>query len=182
MHNRSMFIVAIALAACRGPHAVSATSPSVTAGTAATVVAAAAHDHVVPANAEPLPLRDLAGARRATAPYQDFQRALRDGYVDIGVVLPNMGRHLLKEALLDATFDAERPEILVYMEDLGGRMKLVAVEYAVPLNLSATPPAGFPGGADAWFADDRFQLWTLHAWIFRENPDGMFNPTNRRVP
>lgn len=178
MHNRPIFIVAMALAACRGPSAVSGAAPATTAVTPTVV----AHDHVAPANGEPLPHRDLAAARRATAQYQDVQRALRDGYVDIGVVLPNMGRHLLKEALLDATFDAERPEVLVYMEDLGGRMKLVAVEYAVPLNLSATPPEGFPGGADAWFSDERFQLWTLHAWIFRENPDGMFHPTNRRVP
>jgi hypothetical protein len=61
-------------------------------------------------------------------------------------------------------------------------MKLVAVEYAVPLTLTTTPPEGFAGKADAWFADDRFQLWTLHAWIWRDNPDGIFNPTNRRVP
>ena len=23
---------------------------------------------------------------------------------------------------------------------------------------------------------------TLHAWEFPQNPDGIFNPTNRRVP
>jgi len=121
-------------------------------------------------------------ARRAAARYQDVQEALKDGYVDINVVLPNMGRHLLKESLLDAKFDAERPEVLVYTEEPGGHLSLVAAEYAVPLQLTDTPPDGFPGGADQWFADQRFQLWTLHAWIFRENPDGMFNPTNRRVP
>lgn len=176
MHQRLLLVAAMALAACRGPSAVSG-MPA-----ASTTVPSSAHDHVVPANGEPLPLKELAIARRATARYQDFQKALRDGYVDIGVVLPNMGRHLLKEALVDATFDAEHPEVLVYMEDLGGRMKLVAVEYAVPLNLTQTPPEGFPGAADVWFADERFQLWTLHAWVFRENPDGIFNPTNRRVP
>jgi hypothetical protein len=180
MHRRSLLVVALALTACRGPSSVSGT-PSASA-TGSVAVSPNAHDHVVPANGAPLPLKELANARGATARYHDFQRALRDGYVDIGVVLPNMGRHLLNEALLDATFDAERPEVLVYMEDLGGRMKLVAVEYAVPLNLTVTPPDGFPGAADVWFADDRFQLWTLHAWVFRENPDGIFNPTNRRVP
>ena len=180
MHQRSLLVLAMALTACRGPNAVSGMPAASATGSAA--VSPNTHDHVVPANGEPLPLKELANARRATARYQDFQQALRDGYVDIGVVLPNMGRHLLKEALLDATFDAERPEVLVYMEDLGGRMKLVAVEYAVPLNLTVTSPEGFPGGADVWFPDERFQLWTLHAWVFRENPDGMFNPTNRRVP
>jgi len=181
MHHRSLLVFAIALAACRGPNSVSGTS--LTSVTSQTAVSPNAHaGHVVSPNGDPLPHKELASARGATARYQDFLTALRDGYVDIGVVLPNMGRHLLKEALVDATFEAERPEVLVYMEDLGGRMKLVAVEYAVPLNLTATPPEGFPGGADQWFADDRFKLWTLHAWVFKENPDGIFNPTNRRVP
>jgi hypothetical protein len=180
MHGSSLLVVALALAACRGPSAVSLIPPPSAAGSAA--VSRNAPYQVVAANGEPLPLNELANARRATARYQDFQLALRDGYVDIGVVLPYVGRHLLKEALLDATFDAERPEFLVYSEDLGGRMKLVAVEYAVPLNLTATAPEGFPGGADVWFPDDRFPLWTLHAWVFKANPDGMFNPTNLRVP
>ena len=180
MHYRSLIIVTMALAACRSPNAVSGTPAATATGSAD--VSANAHAHVVPANNEPLPHKDLANARRATARYQDFLQAIKDGYVDIGVVLPNMGRHLLKEALVDATFDAERPEVLVYMEDLGGRMKLVAVEYAVPLNLTSTAPEGFPGGADVWFPDERFQLWTLHAWVFRENPDGIFHATNRRVP
>ena len=179
MRRYSLLLVAMALAACRGPHAASGMPASAINPSA---VSSVSHGHVVPANSEPLPLTELANARRATTRYQDFQKALRDGYVDIGVVLPNMGRHLMKDSLLDATFDAERPELLVYMEDLGGRMKLVAVEYAVPLRLTDTAPEGFAGGADQWFADQRFQLWTLHAWIFRENPDGMFNPTNRRVP
>jgi hypothetical protein len=179
MHHRSLLILTVTLAACHGPNAAAVLSaaPAVTVSSPAN-----AHDHVASGNREPLPVTELAKARRATARYQNIREALKDGYVDIGVVLPNMGRHLLKEALLDATFDAERPELLVYLEDLGGRMKLVAVEYAVPLKLTDTPPDGFPGGADEWFRDERFQLWTLHAWVFRDNPDGMFNPTNRLVP
>lgn len=178
MHHRSLLVAMIALTACRGTGAVagSATPMAVTASTAN------AHGHAALSNSEPLPVTELAKARRATARYRNLREALKDGYVDIGVVLPNMGRHLLKEALLDATFDAERPEFLVYMEDLGGRMRLVAVEYAVPLKLADTPPDGFTGGADEWFRDERFELWTLHAWIFRDNPDGMFHPTNGRVP
>ena len=93
-----------------------------------------------------------------------------------------MGRHFLKEAQLDATFDAERPELLVYKDEPGGGKTLVAVEYAVPLSLSKKAPHGFPGGADNWFADQTFQLWTLHAWIWRANPDGVFRATNSQVP
>lgn len=178
MHHRTLFVIMIALTACRGTGAVAGMSPPMTVAASTSN----AHEHAAPSNSEPLPVAELAKARRATARYQNLREALKDGYVDIGVVLPNMGRHLLKEALLDATFDAERPEFLVYMEDLGGRMKLVAVEYAVPLKLTDTPPDGFTGGADVWFRDERFDFWKLHAWIFRDNPDGMFNPTNRRVP
>ena len=177
MRHRSLFLAVIALTACRGTGAVAGMSAAPAAVTMSTSKA-----HAALSNSEPLPVTELARARRATSRYQNFTVALKDGYVDIGVVLPNMGRHLLKEALLDATFDAEHPELLVYMEDLGGRMKLVAVEYAVPLKLTDTPPDGFTGGADAWSRDERFELWTLHAWIFRDNPDGMFSPTNRRVP
>jgi hypothetical protein len=180
MHYRLLLIAAVALSACRGPNVAAVTQSAPATGSAA--VSANPHDHAAPANNEPLPVTELARARSATARYQDVLTALKDGYVDIGVVLPNMGRHFLKESLLDATFEAERPELLVYREDLGGRMKLVAVEYAVPLALTATAPDGFPGGADVWFPDERFQLWTLHAWVWRENPEGVFHSTNKQVP
>jgi hypothetical protein len=141
MHHRSLFVAMITLTACRGAGAVAGMSP---VPVAVTVSTSNAHEHAALSNSEPLPVTELAKARRATARYQNLIDALKDGYVDIGVVLPNMGRHLLKEALLDATFDAERPEFLVYMEDLGGRMKLVAVEYAVPLKLRTRRPTVSP--------------------------------------
>ena len=179
MHKGLLLIAAVALASCRGSNAAVSTPVAPTAYAAATAPHA---NHVLAPNNEPLPVTELANARKATARYQNIENALQDGYVDINVVLPNMGRHLLKEALLDATFDAERPELLVYTEQPGGHRSLVAVEYAVPLNLSATAPDGFTGGADVWFEDQTFKLWTLHAWVWRENPDGMFNPTNKKVP
>lgn len=128
-----------------------------------------------------LPAAQLARVRLATARYHDIERAKADGYKDIKVVLPNMGRHFLRDSLLDGRFDPERPELLVYAP-VKGQEVLVAVEYAVPLDLSATAPEGFEGAGDAWFADPTFKLWTLHAWVWRNNPDGIFNPTNKEVP
>jgi hypothetical protein len=180
MQYRLLLIATVALAACRGPNVAAGTQSAPATQSAA--VSPSSHDHVAPAPSDPLPEKELEKARRATARYQDVKNALADGYADINVVLPNMGRHYLKEAQLDATFDAERPELLVYKEEPGGRLTLVALEYAVPLKLSETAPAGFPGGKDGWFADQRFQLWTLHAWVWRENPDGIFHSTNRLVP
>lgn len=140
--------------------------------------------------AGPLPENELTRVRIATARYHDIQAAFADGYIDINVVLPNMGRHLLRpevppvegEVPVDGGFDLERPELLVYSPAANGNLKLVAVEYAVPRKLFATPPEGFTGAADVWFDDTGFKLWTLHAWVWRENPDGIFHATNSQVP
>ena len=180
MHNRLLLIAAVALAACGGPVVVTRTR--VLPATQTTAPSSTSHDHVAPVTHEGIPAKELEKAKRATARYQDVKNAIADGYKDIDVVLPNMGRHFLKEALLDGKFDAEHPELLVYRDEPGRLLTLVALEYAVPLKLSETPPAGFKGDADTWFADQRFQLWTLHAGVWKENPEGVFHSTNKQVP
>ncbi len=121
-------------------------------------------------------LRDVA------AKYLDVDAAVAAGYVDIGLFVPNMGWHYMKESLVDEKFEWTRPELLVYADDpCGGKRRLVAVEYAVPLALSKKAPAGFVGRADQWDANQTFQLWTLHAWVYEFNPDGVFAPFNKRI-
>ncbi len=124
----------------------------------------------------------LEAVRQATARYLDIDQAVADGYVDIGVYFPNMGWHYLKPELLDERFEATAPELLVYEDDpCGGKRRLVAVEYAVPLDLSREAPQGFAGSADLWSVNRAFGLWTLHAWVFEFNPDGVFAGNNPRV-
>ena len=124
---------------------------------------------------------ELQQAKIATARYNNFDNAIADEYVDINVIVPEMGYHYLKLANLDATFDFAKPEILVYNKEENGRMKLVALEYAVPISLSPNaPPSGFTGTADNWSVYQG-TLWTLHAWVWEYNPDGVFNPTNPLV-
>lgn len=130
---------------------------------------------------DPLPVEQLARAKRASARYRDVKNALADGYADINVVIPNMGRHFLKGSLLDATFDIEHPEILVYAPDRDSTLQLVAVEYAVPESLSVSAPEGFAGKSDEWFVNQAFGIWTLHAWVWKKNPAGIFYPTNPDV-
>jgi len=133
-----------------------------------------------PPSAAILQLEDV---RQATARLLDLARAEVEGYVDISVFFPKMGWHYLKPELLDGKFDATQPELLVYANDpCGGPRRLVAVEYAVPLALSKFAPNGFAGVADVWTANTAFGLWTLHAWVFEFNPDGVFAPYNPRVP
>ncbi len=124
---------------------------------------------------------ELQQATAATARYMNIANALKDGYADINVILQNMGYHYMKASILDATFDYRKPEILVYNKDENGDFYLVAVEYAVPLNLSATAPEGFSGDDDVWSANTGFGLWLLHAWVWEYNPEGVFNPTNPNV-
>lgn len=158
---------------------------AITAGTAGPAVA---HDGDVaatgPAPAPPAAaILQLDTVRQAAARYLDVDQAVADGYVDIGVFFPNMGWHYLKGELLDDRFEATAPELLVYAEDpCGGRRRLVAVEYAIPLDLSKRAPSGFAGSADTWSVNSAFGLWTLHAWVYEYNPDGVFAPNNPRVP
>ena len=131
----------------------------------------------------PFAILQLDQVRDATARFRDVEKAEAAGYADIGLFVPNMGWHYMKDALVDGRFDPAKPELLVYADDpCGGKRKLVAVEYAVPLSLSKRAPQGFAGRADEWDANQQFQLWTLHAWVFEFNEDGVFAPFNPRLP
>lgn len=137
------------------------------------------------ANNELLPstLKELAQARAATAKYHDLAQALADGYINIDVFVPGQGFHYLKPSLLDGQFEIDKPELLVYaLNPQEQTLRLVAVEYAVPISLSAAAPAGFSGEADVWDTNEEFGLWTLHSWIWLKNPHGVFADINPRVP
>jgi hypothetical protein len=172
---RSLVVAALVLAACQATDL--STSPPADP-------ALAGHHAALSKKKSPqsLPVVELARARSATARYHNVQKAYDDGYVDINVVLPNMGRHLMKPGLVNATFNVSEPELLVYSEGPGNKLKLVAVEYAVPLDQSVNAPAGFTGDGDEWTPNTTFGLWLLHAWVWKDNPDGVFNPTNSQVP
>jgi len=127
-------------------------------------------------------VQQLIEARLATAKYKDIHQAFMDGYEDINVVLPNMGYHFMKSRIVDSVFNPKRPELLVYNKRADGSFELGAVEYAVPISITPnTPPQGFAGSADVWYYNTTFGLWTLHAWVWKFNPDGVFSPMNSRV-
>ena len=126
---------------------------------------------------------ELAQTRAATAQYHDVDSALADGYVDINECAPGEGCHIVNFGLIDCEFEADRPEILVYAPAPGGRLRLAAVEFVVPLSCAADAPEGYVGDEDAWREDSEgFGLWEMTAWMWLANPDGMFAQTNPRVP
>ncbi len=122
---------------------------------------------------------ELQQARAATARYRDLKNAIKDGYSNINVDVPNMGHHFMKASLVDGVFDIRHPEILVYNGLETGHPELVAVEYAVPL--TEPMPEGFTGSNDVWNGTSGFPLWLVHAWVWKYNPDGVFNWTNPTV-
>ena len=126
----------------------------------------------------------LAQARRGTAKYHDIEQAEADGYVNINVYESGEGLHYVNFSLVDATFDPEHPEVLLYAPvPHENRMALVAVEYVVPLSLASTAPDGFSGDADVWRENSEgLGLWELNAWIWLNNSNGIFAFHNPRVP
>lgn len=119
--------------------------------------------------------RMLAEVRRATRQYQDVDAAKNAGYHLSDHCVEGMGFHAARVPLdqVDDEVDHRDPEVLVYAPGDDG-LELVAVEY-----LSS---------------DENEQLFdrtfdpahgpippSLHAWVWRGNPDGVFTPHNPKV-
>lgn len=142
---------------------------------------------------------NLNNARDATAAYNDPAAALAAGYDlltdDAGIACIDqsgaggMGVHYVKGALVQSgTIDAARPQALVYEVGSDDRLQLVALEYVVLKDTwdsaHSSPPALFGQDFMLTPAGNRFGLpayYSLHAWIWKDNPSGMFNPYNPHV-
>ena len=127
--------------------------------------------------------------RQATARYHSTTQAIRAGYEGDGhcVEVPGlggMGYHWANEDLVDPVFDPANPEVLLYEPDKNGNLKLVGVEYIVinvgqdrphfgdhPFDIDGVPP----------LMDEEVPHWSLHVWLYKENPNGMFAPFNPKV-
>lgn len=110
--------------------------------------------------------QQLALARAATARYHDVGAALADGYIELGV---NAGEgdavEFVNFGLVDCTLDALHPEALRYVSS-GNGLRLVAVEYSIPMACAATPPDDFLPGVGEWEPEPGVPVWTLAAWIW----------------
>ncbi|HKY29324.1 MAG TPA: hypothetical protein VJM12_15395 [Pyrinomonadaceae bacterium] len=129
-------------------------------------------------------LQQLASARAATAKYHDVSQAEADGYINTGFCEPSEGCHWLNPSLIDAQVDPAHPEILLYVPGPGeSGLRLVALEYIVPLSLSPGSPSGFPGNPNTWREDtEGFATWELTVWLWMHNPNGLFEQHNPFLP
>lgn len=121
----------------------------------------------------------------ATARFHSTNQAINAGYEpdDHCVAVPGvggMGYHWANQDLVDPVFDLLKPEVMLYEKGADGELELVAVEYIV-INVGQPRPM---------FGDHPFDIngtpvpvphWSLHVWIHKKNPAGIFRPFNPDV-
>lgn len=172
--------VALLLAACHQPIA----GPAATASPAASISADQGSS-----GGSAIADQGLAALRQATVQFHDFAATTAAGYThEITNCLDDlpagaMGYHYGNDAYInDPVPDVRKPELLMYEPEKNGRMRLVGVEYIIPYTLvpASTDPAPTLFGGVAFHHNDAFGIWALHAWVWKENPNGVFadwNPT-----
>lgn len=159
----------------------------------------------------PVPAHDdvstlLAKLKMVTDKYHDPDMAIADGYMATDSCVPEMGYHYVNASLAsDLDVTELVPEVVLYAptED-GGSRKLVGVEYfAAALANTAggpapwfgeeAPPMGWYNPAPTLFGGHVFEgpmaghepgmpwHYDLHAWVWKDNPDGVFAPFNPDV-
>lgn len=154
--------------------------------------------------------RFIVEARAATQRYQRPQAAIADGFKRVGVEFPAMGEHWVSlQRVMEDTLLPSRPSVLIYTT-VRGETWLAGVGYTALLDPGEQPPAyrpaagywhehngsvaeeSLPGGHGAHAqshgrgggggAVPPIRLAILHAWIWTENPEGVFVTDNWALP
>jgi hypothetical protein len=144
---------------------------------------------------------ELYKLRAALDKYQDPIVAVHDGYFStVGCVeypkagaagqvpypVGGMGVHFFNVMLM-GKLDPLTPQVLVY-EPVGGKLRLVAAEYFVPLSpdVKERPqlfgqPFDGPMEGHHPLMPHGLNHYDLHVWLWKTNPAGLFSPTNPTV-
>jgi len=153
-----------------------------------------------PVAAEEPTQAELDAVREALVKYKDPYVAVRDLYLSTvgcvhydGMKMPGhmeypkggMGVHFVN-LTIQGPLDPKRPNVLVY-EPVDGKLQLVAAEWLVPVTVAKERPVLFgqpfqgPMEGHEPLIPQDFVHYDLHAWLFKDNPNGMFSPTNPDV-
>jgi hypothetical protein len=94
-----------------------------------------------------------------------------------------MGFHYINTAALDVSVDPLAPEAIVYAPRVDGQLELAAVEYIVPAanwdgEGNTKPPTAH---GQTFHLNKDLGVYVLHAWLFKENPKGIFEDWNPTV-
>jgi hypothetical protein len=145
---------------------------------------------------------ELKNLRAALDKYQDPIVAVHDGYFStVGCVeypkggghgqVPyapgGMGVHFFNVGYM-GQLDPAKPQVLVYEYAAGGKLRLVAAEYFIPLSpdVKERPklfgkPFDGPMMGHHPLMPHEMKHYDLHVWLWKNNPKGMFSPTNPSV-
>lgn len=133
---------------------------------------------------------DIAEVRDATAQFHRTPAARAAGYdLVIGFDgcfqnygVGGMGYRYINTNLLDTTVDLLHPEAIIYAPNLNGSIQLGAVGYMVPAAMwdaeNTSPPQVL---GQSFHLDERLNMYVLHAWIWMNNPAGIFADWNPDV-
>ena len=141
---------------------------------------------------------NLQRAKAATARYHSFKQATKHGYSVAGEPCvaaggphsPAMGIHAGNESLLaDPAIDPRRPELLLYIPDKHGKLRLVGVEYWKAdadqnLATSGDRPSLFGQPFDGPMPGHNPTMpvhYDLHVWLWDNNPLGVFAQVNSNL-
>jgi hypothetical protein len=151
--------------------------------------------------AEDVPQEQIDAMRAALSKYEDPYVAVRDLYLStVGCVhydgtkmeghmdYPKgaMGIHFVN-LTIQGPPDPMKPNVLIYEPVGKGKLKLVAAEWLVPTAVAKERPMllgqPFQGPMEGHepLIPQGFHHYDLHAWLFKDNPNGMFSPTNPTV-
>jgi hypothetical protein len=116
----------------------------------------------------------------------DFPHGAKDGPVDYPPGA--MGVHFLNPANVGPQLDPAKPQVLIY-EEVAGKLKLVAAEWFVPAQIVGDKPApaifgqtlSGPMDGHEPIMPKELRHYDLHVWLWKDNPRGMFSPTNSAV-
>jgi hypothetical protein len=145
---------------------------------------------------------ELQSARTLLERYADPIAAVHDGFLStVGCIeYPNgaaegtmqyaaggMGVHFLNLQNIGPRLDPARPQVLIY-QPVGDKLVLVAAEWFMPAELVAGDPPKIFGQALQGPMEGHKPLmppglhhYDLHVWLWKENPEGVFSPTNPAV-
>jgi hypothetical protein len=146
---------------------------------------------------------ELQRVREALDKYKDPVKAVHDGYWStLGCItypkagggpgrVPypagGMGVHFVNFALVGQPLDPLKPQVLVY-EPVEDRLQLVAAEWLVPLAPGQQEPPQLFGQRFEGPMEGHEPLmpaglhhYDLHVWLWKDNPSGVFAPTNPRL-
>jgi len=129
----------------------------------------------------------VAQVRAATARFRNLDSAVAAGYPHDSPQCyaagseGAMGFHHVNRAYVDDRLELDKPEILIYERHADGRYTLNAVEFMIPFTRWPADSAAPTLLGQRLKRYDDLRIWSIHMWVWKENPSGLFADWNPAV-